>query len=660
MKSFQNHKLLTEFVENLFEFNIKTRTKGSIATWASGKFEKLPGWFKDGFSNSGIPLTDTTIFILVIGKPEDNDPKIGDENNILAYTEVYDKFEGTLQGKVAWTQDPSKSFKELKQGASIEWGRNTDALESAQCMGVYLKVDGALTDVSKLGVAAAKAKWNPQIKSVLSNGQDWDSGGVSKLVSKMDNMPDANWLEMLLLAKGMKNFISQEGKNIGSTYHIIHGSIKPEYYNAEIKNQATTPDSKDNTADMILANVPAADVIDAVGSQPIAYDKQKYYCHTTDKERKIKFYQISLKKAMDGAQLGKFTKSVKVIYGLEDSSDLLQSILQNQMIHHGYELTQLNENWFTDKLKQGLTAIKSFATKWYEKIVGLINKVKEFGKSFLNGFNREIPSGTPNSYQINLITKALQESGELHKGEFLTEGRQTKKSINEDLKNLNAIGAKTILREVNTQIKHIEDTFKGKDYLIGNIHPKGQVKENAYSDLPRNKKSWTLNDIIKLFANASALDAFIKIVSKNTANIGALKDQMIDLEREIYFGKTKLPLFKVYGALKPDDTDTVERLGTAQEFVSSERKKIEGKGTGFQWPVVGFSCTNQKNKYYNVEGILLTGADETTNEPTFTQCRMGTNKADAFSFVIEGTAIKTWDQFKDKFSSDPSAKTWKT
>ena len=658
MRSFQNHSLLTEFVENLFEFNILTRAKGSIGTWASGKFEKLPGWFKDGFSNAGIPLTNTSTFEIVDGAPEDNNPIIGNPTkDIVVYTNVYDTPNGNLQGTVAWTQDPSKSFKELKQGTAIAWGSNTDALESAQCMGVYLKVDDALIDVKKLGVAAAKTNWNPQIKSVLSNGQDWDSGGVSKLVSKIDNMPDANWLEMLFLAKGMKNFIDKEGKNIGSTYHIIHGSIK-KYYAAEEKNQTTTADSKDNTADMILANVPSADVIDAVGSQPIGYDNQKYYCHTTDKDQKVKYYQISLKKAMDGAQLGKFTKSVKVIYGLDDSSDLLQSILQNQMIYHGYELTQLNENWFTDKLKQGVTAIKSFAAKWYEKIVGLFNKIKEFGKSFLNGFNREIPSGRPNSYQINLITKALQESGELHKGEFLTEGRQTKKSINEDLKNLNATGAKAVLREVNTQIKHIEDTFKGNEHLIGLIHPKGQVKDNEYTEDRRGKKSWALNDVIKLFANASALDAFIKIVSKNGGDISLLKDQMIDLEREIYFGKTQLPLFKVYGALKPDDTDTVERLGTAKEFTASERGKITGKGTGFQWPVVGFSCTNQK-KYYNVEGILLTGADETSNEPTFTQCRMGTNKADAFSFVIEGTAIKTWDQFKTKFSSDPAAKNWK-
>ena len=54
-------------------------------------------------------------------------------------------------------------------------------------------------------------------------------------------------------------------------------------------------------------------------------------------------------------------------------------------------------------------------------------------------------------------------------------------------------------------------------------------------------------------------------------------------------------------------------------------------------------------KYYNVEGILLTGADEKTNEPTFTQCRMGTNKADAFSFVAEGSGKLSLSQFKTKF-----------
>ena len=41
---------------------------------------------------------------------------------------------------------------------------------------------------------------------------DWDSGGVSKLVSKMDDMSDVNWRTMILIAKGMQNFINNEAK----------------------------------------------------------------------------------------------------------------------------------------------------------------------------------------------------------------------------------------------------------------------------------------------------------------------------------------------------------------------------------------------------------------------------------------------------------------
>ena len=62
MRSFNKHKLMTEFVEYLFEFNVKTRASGSIATWASGKFEDLPGWAEDGFSSAGIKLTADTVF----------------------------------------------------------------------------------------------------------------------------------------------------------------------------------------------------------------------------------------------------------------------------------------------------------------------------------------------------------------------------------------------------------------------------------------------------------------------------------------------------------------------------------------------------------------------------------------------------------------------
>jgi hypothetical protein len=634
-------------MENLLEFNVLTRGKGSLATWASNKFEKKPSWMDSGFKYAEIPLTTDTIFEIIDGNPKKVYPVIGtSKEKIILHTDVYSSPPsdgGILQGTVAWTQDPSKYFKELKQGSAISWGSNTDALETAQCLGVYLKAEDALGDAKSLGVAGAKAKWNPEIKSILSNGQDWDSGGVTKILAKMGNMPDANWLEMLLLAKGMKNFLDSWGKNLGGSYNIIHGSIK-DYYKAEIKNQTTTPDSKDNTADMILANVSSTDVIDAIGSQPIGYDDKLYYCHTKDKSKSIKFYQVSLKKAHDAAQLGKLTASLKAIYKLPDSSELFQSIVNQYMIKHGYEMNELNEAWILDKLKQGVAAVKSIASDWFAKIVGLVNKIKEWGTAFIRSFDREIPTGRPNSYQLGLMTKALKESGRLQEGEFLTEARQTKESINDLLRNANQSEARTILKEVNDQIIKINNSFSGNEFLIS--QSQRAVPDSQYT-ASRNRKNWTFGDLIKLFANATALNAFTTVVFKNDGDISALKDQMIDLEREIYFGRTTLPLFKVYGAKTPTDTNTIERLGTADEFVSKERTSIEG--AGYQWPVVGFNSTTQKNKYYNLEGMLLTGSNTTQSEPEYTQCRMGTNKADAFSFVFEGTGIVKWTSFKTKF-----------
>jgi hypothetical protein len=651
MRSFKNHNLLSEFVENLFEYTISTKETGSWAAWGAVKKANSPGWMHKGFDNAGIVISDTTAFQIADGKPDDKNPKIGDPKGaIIAYTNVYNKIDGDLLGKVAWTQNPQSYFKKYEVGSDLVWGSNTDALETAACMGVYLDADEVIVDDNKIGIAAAREKWNPIIKGVLKNGKDWDSGGVSKLLSKIDDMSDVNWRVMILIAKGMRNFINDESKIGKTNLHIIHGSIQ-KYYTAEEDNLAiaTTEDSKDNTADMILANVSAKEVIGVVGSQPIGYNDTDYYCQTSDK--KIKYYQISLKKSMDDAQLGKMTLSVKNLYGVEPSSvKQWKSVTDSYMVKHGYEMSELNENWFTDKLSQGLTAIKGFATKWYTKIVGLFNKIKEVGNKLLNGFNREIPNGRPSEYQKSLATRIFNESYKSRHGVFLTEGKVDEKSINQFIKDATPKEAQSLTTTVNDQLGIIEGRFKGNDHLI-NLNVNGKVSDRDYA----KKSNWKEDDLYKLFANSNALDAFIRIYDKNTGDVSKLKDQMIDLEREIYFGKTQLPLFKVYGATTSTDKATTTRLGTAKDFVKDERKKIEG--AGFLWPVMGIRYTKSKSgKYYTIEATLLTGANEAANEPTYTACRMGTNTSKRYSFVIEGTHIKDWATFKKVFESDPTIK----
>ena len=640
MKSFRQHKLMSEFVEFLFEFNVKKRPPGSIATWGANKFKDLPGWVIDGFNQAGIQLTSDTVFEITGVVPDAKEIGVGDE--AFVYTIVYNRPPadgGSNQGVVVWKQNPSSYFKELKVGNSIEWGRNTDALETAQCLGVYLSnVDTILKDLKD--PAKARATHTPTIKSILSSGKDWDSGGVSTLLKKMDNMPDGNWTEMILLAKGMHNFIKGYGKNLGGTLHIIHGSIK-NYYDAEESNQSVEG-VKENTADMILANSDASTVIDAVKNKVITYDKSKKYCHTDDSSQSVKFYQVSLKKGHDNAQLGKMTGFLKQAYNLPDSVELYKSLVKEYMVNHDYELGELNEGWFTDKLSGGLKALKNMAVSVWEKVKEVAVRIKKVASQFLGDFNKLLPKGAPNSYQVGLMTKVLREDGRLGKGQFLTEGKVDKKSINTYLKEISEDGAKLILREVNGQIKEINKIFGKHLYMIQKLEP--AVNENQYKT-SGNRNSWSLNEIIKLFANATALNAYTEIVFKNKGQAASLAADMIQMEKEIYFGKTKLPLFKVYGADANDpNKSTVTDLGTQADYIAGKTERIAGGG--YQWPVVGFNATNQ-GKYYNLEGHLL--SDVQGNEPEYTQCRMGTNKADAFSFVFEGTLILPWDKFKKKY-----------
>ena len=63
MRSFGKHKLMTEFVENLFEFNLEDRKDGSLATWSSKGFEKV-NWVIAELSQHGITLTEDSIFLI--------------------------------------------------------------------------------------------------------------------------------------------------------------------------------------------------------------------------------------------------------------------------------------------------------------------------------------------------------------------------------------------------------------------------------------------------------------------------------------------------------------------------------------------------------------------------------------------------------------------
>ena len=119
---------------------------------------------------------------------------------------------------------------------------------------------------------------------------------------------------------------------------------------------------------------------------------------------------------------------------------------------------------------------------------------------------------------------------------------------------------------------------------------------------------------------------------------------MVDVQKEIYFGKTALPLYKVYG--KAEVGATYEYLGTEAEFADKKSAQI-GSGDDLSFPISGFFTSSQGGKYYNIECWIITGVKDGVSQ--YAQMRMGTNKAGAFSYVVEGTKTRNLTQYNTKF-----------
>ena len=57
--------------------------------------------------------------------------------------------------------------------------------------------------------------------------------------------------------------------------------------------------------------------------------------------------------------------------------------------------------------------------------------------------------------------------------------------------------------------------------------------------------------------------------------------------------------------------------------------------------------SSQGGKYYNIESWIITGVKDGIS--MYAQMRMGTNKAGAFSYVVEGTKEKNQAEYNRKF-----------
>ena len=163
--------------------------------------------------------------------------------------------------------------------------------------------------------------------------------------------------------------------------------------------------------------------------------------------------------------------------------------------------------------------------------------------------------------------------------------------------------------------------------------------------IPKSKPQ--LDVVRKLMANAKAYDSINRILSTASGQVRNIQDvfkEMLALEKEMFFGRTSLPLVKVFG-LKSNGS------GTAWKFLKTGKEFIEDRISAFtDLPenVLIVNSTGQ-NGYMNITAAMLSHLDHKTQEPSYNLVSMRTNSASSSTFVIEGSKVVSLSYIKKNY-----------
>tara|TARA_B100000131_G_C18090923_1_gene602165 strand:+ start:75 stop:1880 length:1806 start_codon:yes stop_codon:yes gene_type:complete len=507
-----------------------------------------------------------------------------------------------LDGKEA---SISPLFNKSSSGQGITWNVNT--LEAAACLGLFMDAD---IEYEKLGdpnrPTEEDVKIVKKIEKHLTNGQDYDQKGVDGILSILSDPNKRNiadLAETLRLAAGMSIF--KKEKLSSEFKYIIHGRID-DYYQAERENdQIQKTGSKLPTPDAVICNKPADTVITALKTQKVDYDEKTGICELPNN---IRFVLVSLKKEMGGAQLGKIFKAVKDRYGLDSFEDMLN--------------VALSEGWFKDMLGN----VAGVGVKIFKGIKNVFNKLVSklmgFGSSLKDGLLRRMNKSPVRDLQTLFkkagIRKPLSE-------EFLTEA-----SVVPTIKEMTPVELKKISRVIDTEVKKIQSTATkyGHVKFAGNIGLNVTGKEN-------------IDDRIKLFTNWITLTSLNSMFAGRTiSNAKSIAKEVVELQKEMFFGSTDLPVFKVFGA--SDKGKPYEYLGSGSKFIEDKIDSISADNI----PLIGVQVSSQGGRYYTMYSHFCMGMDE-DGSLHYSLNRMGTNKAGGqLSYVFEGYKIIDYSEFQ--------------
>tara|TARA_R110002167_G_scaffold301957_3_gene506297 strand:- start:8460 stop:10574 length:2115 start_codon:yes stop_codon:yes gene_type:complete len=525
----------------------------------------------------------------------------GIEVNINSGRTVYVSADDTGKSYIITASDKNiqSLFGKMKKGASAtDVNFDTDTMETAACMGLYVNGVGILKELDSAKTEEDLVKVTKSVKNrfIKALGMSGDYAKADAILSKLDSMPLGDYFLIAQLMAGMTKFT--QGVLPFKTPYLIHKNIKG-YYSATERSELVDG-VKDNTADCVVCSVPGSEVISKLNAGlPVEYDK-KGVC--TIKGTNIKFLQVSLKKGKGAAQLGKIYGFLKDKYGLLDAADVKKLALESVQLDEGLQ----------DFLNKGVTFIKSLGSKLLEKISTL--------GAFLGGFLKKMETGFKKSPKsdVKRLEKELFKAG-LHEG-ILNEAKKPTLFDSFDV----------IAKDQKILDKLVDNVNKEMSLLMKAAVSNPAFFFKGYAKLSLNAPI-SKDDVAKLLTNFQSAIVLKSILGDLSRDSKALYLQLIELEKEMVYGKTTLPLYKVFGLDRSGGGTPYEAYPGSETFIQDKLAK------DLSDTVVFYLRANSQGAYFNMSGYGLSGINETTGDLKYSQFRMGTNSTGRYSYNFEGT-----------------------
>lgn len=579
--------------------------KGTEFKLSTAKHTNAIERFNKQLEDYGITVDGDTIFI----KQTQDDYNGTDNTGVISLSKtptatLYAQIKGDNRVfKIETTKRSDNMY--IKHSDTMTWNENT--LEVAQCLGVFFDANESLQ--SLLAGENNHIKYVNELKGILNSVDNLNPKGQTSLNDMLSSTAKLSLGDLILtysLAAGMSDFV-KDILNSGDFNYVVHADIK-EIYKAEKENPLLSTDgSKDPTPDVVVSTHSAGELVASLSTNQVTFD-EKGICKTSDG---IKFVMVSLKKVDGGAQLGKIFKPVKDKYGLASFDDMLNAAI-------------LSEGWLSSTLTKSKEVVIKLTRTVKDTIQKISAKFGRFENRFKNLFIRQV-----NKERIILFKNLMKELGSP-----ITESVNliTEDSINSSLSLLPESKLKIIVDKINNGLKDIEKIAKSFEQILF----KGPIVlklEPKLSD----------DDRYKLFANYVAVRVLSKqLLPASKGSLKELENDIIGLLKEMYFGYTVLPVYKVYG--KDPKGHSYEYLGAPGAFT----EKIQSTISNSHVPIMGIHISYNQEPYYTINSYFCLGSDD-SGEIIYSSNRLGTNRSGAFSFNYEGSNVLTYDKIIKKF-----------